>query len=243
MTTEQTQPKRPRKVHPSEERRRSKEATEVTRRRKPRNLTRKPLDPTPTRDTSTTGTTQCQDSREEQVVHHRRCSTLTTTMTLATQRAVEAATETSVATSPEAPPSSTRDVHHQSTTTEEAHHQCTAEMDLLDHLRGTDQDTHQEAETQEPGLDHHHEEAKWPHGTLTCLTDQATTLGIDLSEWTRSEISLSRTCTAVPPTRLTESELTEPSEAPSAARSETAGTSLKLPTRKNEDPQLHPTPK
>ena len=213
------------------EKRKSKEVDEETRRSKLKNLVKGLTDLTLMRGTRGIGTIQCQDNREELEAHLKRYSTLTTTMILATEKLH--AMHLALSTSAEAPHSSTM-----TTTTVEAHLQCMEEMDQLDHHQATPPGIHQVEEAQEEDQDHHQEEeTEWTLVTSTCLTDLGTTLEIAPSEWTRSETSLSKTCTPVPLTRLRETELSEPRRVSSRESAETPETSLRPAIRGTEEPK------
>ena len=238
--TATTLTRRTRKVDPSEVKRRSKVLEEATRRNVLKDLDKMVTDPTPMRDGNKieeTGMILCPCIKGEPEVHLRRCSTLTTTMILGIQRAVvEAATESQVivdkwiadkvaisrgpntTTSIEAPQLSLSGlVTCPRTTIVEALPQCTAEMDQLDHHRGTSKDILQ-ARVSEADQDHQPEADTWVLATSRCHTDQATTLEIVPSEWTRSVTNHWKTCTAVPPIRSSETEPNVPDEAPSTER-------------------------
>ena len=86
--------------------------------------------------------------------------------------------------------------HHQNTS-DLGHHQCSAEM-VQCH-----QDTNKsQAEGEVAGeMEVHHQGEN-----LTDLRDLATTLAIDLSEWTRSAINLLKSSTRMPTTKLNKKE-------------------------------------
>lgn len=240
--TAKTLTRRTRKLHQSEVKRRSKVLEEATRRNVLKGLDKTVTDPTLMRDgalMSKIGMIPCPCIKDELEVHLRRCSTLTTTMILGIQRAVvEAATESQVivdkliadkeenlggpstTTTTEAPQSSLSDlVTCPPTTIVEALHQCTAEMDhQLDHHQDISKGILQARVLSEVDQDHQPEEARWALATSKCHTGQATTLETVPSEWTRSVTNHWKTCTAVLPTRLSETELSEPKEVPSTER-------------------------
>jgi len=109
----------------------------------------------------------------------------------------------------------------------------------LDHHRGTSQGILQARALSEADQDHQPEEATWVLVTSKCHTGQATTPETAPSEWTRSVTNHWKTCTAVPPTRSSGTEPSEPNEVPSTERSGTPETSLMPDLTRNEQPLIN----